>query len=111
MALETNFVKYAPITIAGSEITESCRASFEPPYNKIDVTMKLKIESASYFEVRVTKFDEEYGIGIGTRAYVQTSLSPTKTEHFSIDINEDNFKYGDTDYRISFYVKSAVDGS
>lgn len=110
MAIETNFVKYDPITIAGVSITDSCKASFEPPYNIIDVKMTLKIESVSYFEVRVTPIDEKYGVGIGTLAHAQTNLSLSSPYKFCIDINETTFNKGDGDYRISFYAKNAVDG-
>lgn len=71
MELNTPNVEYISIKIANKDILLSsyCRASFKPPFNKIDVKIKPTTASLSYYEVRVTKIDEVADIGVGTLAY------------------------------------------
>lgn len=113
MELSTPNIEYISLKIANKDImlSSSCRASFQSPFNRIDVTMKPKNASISYYEVRITRADEVSDIGVGTLASWSANI-PTNTEYqFSIDINSKNFAYGDGAYRISFYAKSAIDGS
>ena len=113
MELNTPNVEYISIKIANKDIllSSSCRASFKPPFNKIDVKIKPTTASLSYYEVRVTKIDEVADIGVGTLAYWDANISANSEHQFSIDINNTNFAYGDGAYRISFYAKNAIDGS
>ena len=120
MELTTPNVEYSSLSIAGKEIllSSSCRASFKPPFNRIDVTIKPKNTSLSYYEVRITKADEDWDIGIGVLPKDPdgiecwcASIPQNKHYQFSIAINEENFIHGDGAYRISFYAKSATDGS
>ena len=113
MELNTPNIEYISIKIAGKDIllSSACRASFKSPFNKLDLTIKPKDTSISYYEVRITKADEVADIGVGTLASWSSNL-PANTEYqFSIDINSKNFAYGDDAYRLSFYAKSALDGS
>jgi hypothetical protein len=113
MELSTPNVEYTALKIAGKDIllSSSCRASFKSPFNRIDVTLKPKNASISYYEVRITSADDVADIGVGTLASWSANI-PANTEYqFSIDINETNFTHGDGAYRISFYAKSALDGS
>lgn len=109
----TPLVDYLSIKIANTDIllSSTCRASFKPPYNEIEVQLKPTTASLSYYEVRVTKADEVADIGVGKLAYWDANISANEIKNFSIEINNTNFSYGDTTYRISFYAKSAVDGS
>ena len=70
MELNTPNVEYISLKIAGKDIllSSSCRASFKSPFNKIDVKLKPKNASISYYEVRITKADEVADIGVGTLA-------------------------------------------
>ena len=113
MELNTPNVEYISIKIADIDIllSSSCRASFKPPYNKIDVIIKPKKYSLSYYEVRITKADEEWDIGKGQLAHWDANVPGDVETPFSIDINNINFIHGDGAYRISFYAKSAIDGS
>lgn len=109
----TPIVDYLSIKIANTDIllSTTCRASFKPPYNKIEVQIKPTATSLSYYEVRVTKADEVADIGVGKLAYWDANISANAVKTFSIEINSTNFSYGDTTYRLSFYAKSAIDGS
>ena len=113
MELTTPVVEYISIKIADTDILLSsrCRASFESPYNKIDVTIKPTKSSLSYYEVRITKADEDWDIGKGKLAYWDANVPGDIETTFSIDINNKNFAQGDGAYRISFYAKSSLDGS
>ena len=113
MEYRTPIVDYLTIKIANTDVllSSTCRASFKPPYNKIDVQIKPTTTSLSYYEVRVTKADEVADIGVGTLAYWDANISANEITTFSIDINSTNFAHGDNKYRLSFYAKSAIDGS
>lgn len=113
MEYVTPIVDYLSIKIANTDIllSSTCRASFKPPYNKIDVQIKPMSTSLSYYEVRITQADEVADIGVGTLAYWDANIRADEIKTFSIDINTTNFNHGDTTYRISFYAKSAIDGS
>lgn len=113
MELSTPVVEYVSIKIADTNIllSSSCRASFKPPYNRIDVTIKPKQYSLSYYEVRITKADEDWDIGKGTLAHWDANVPGDVETKFSIDINNKNFNQGDGAYRISFYAKNSLDGS
>lgn len=113
MEYNTPSVDYLSIKIANTDIllSSTCRASFKAPYNKIDIQMKPTTASLSYYEVRVTKADEVADIGVGKLVYWDANVSLNEVKKFSIDINSTNFAYGDGAYRISFYAKSAIDGS
>lgn len=113
MEYSTPNVEYISIKIANTDIllSSSCRASFKAPYNKVDIQMKPTTASLSYYEVRVTKADEVADIGVGTLVYWDANVSANAIKQFSIDINSANFSKGDGAYRISFYAKSAIDGS
>lgn len=106
-------VDYLSIKIADVDIllASTCKASFNSPYNKIEVRLKPTTTSLSYYEVRVTQADEVADIGVGTLAYWATNISANDITTFSIDINAKNFSHGDNKYRISLYAKSAIDGS
>jgi hypothetical protein len=72
MLLESPLVNYNSISINGNPITlntSSCRASFEPPYNKIDVSITPTNCSLRYYEVRVTRAEDPYDIEVGSLAY------------------------------------------
>lgn len=109
----TPMVDYLSIKIANTDIllSSTCRASFKPPYNKIEIQLKPTTASLSYYEVRVTSADEVADIGVGKLAYWDANISANEVKTFNIDINNTNFSHGDTTYRLSFYAKSAVDGS
>ena len=113
MALETPIVTYSSITINGVSIalSGSCKASFNPPYNRIDVTIIPTSCSLSYYEVRVTKADAAHDIGVGALAYWATNLAKSQAHDFQIPVNSSVFSEGDGDYRISLYARNAIDGS
>ena len=113
MELTTPNVEYISVSIAGKNIllASSCRASFKPPFNKIDVKIQPTNTSLSYYEVRITKADEDWDIGVGKLAYWEANVNSNVPHQYSIDINSTNFAKGDGAYRISFYAKSALDGS
>lgn len=113
MELTTPNVEYISVSIAGKNIllASSCRASFKSPFNKIDVKIQPTNTSLSYYEVRITKADEDWDIGVGKLAYWEANVSSNVPHQYSIDINSTNFAKGDGAYRISFYAKSALDGS
>ena len=113
MELNTPNVEYISLKIASKDIllSSSCRASFKPPFNKIDVALRPKNSSISYYEVRITRADEDADIGVGTLASWSANIPANEEYQFSIDINKTNFTHGDGAYRISFYAKSAIDGS
>lgn len=120
MELNTPNVEYLSIKIAGKDIllASSCKASFKPPFNRIDVQIQPKNTALSYYEVRITKADAEADIGIGVLPKDPdgikcwcANIPQNKPYQFSIAINEENFIHGDGAYRISFYAKSALDGS
>ena len=71
MELNTPNVEYISIKIANKDIllSSSCRASFKPPFNKIDVKIKPTTASLSYYEVRITEEEDECDIGVGNLAY------------------------------------------
>ena len=71
MELTTPNVEYISVSIAGKNIllASSCRASFKSPFNKIDVKIQPTNTSLSYYEVRITKADEDWDIGVGKLAY------------------------------------------
>ena len=91
----TPLVEYLSIKIANTDIllSSTCRASFKPPYNKIEVQLKPTTTSLSYYEVRVTKADEVADIGVGKLAYWDANISANKIKTFSIEINNTNFSY------------------
>lgn len=72
MPLNAPFVEYNSISINGNEIameSTTCRASYNSPFNKINVTFTPTNCSLSYYEVRVTRVDEPYDIQTGALAY------------------------------------------
>lgn len=109
----TPSVSYLSIKIADQDIllSSSCRVSFQSPYNKITIQIQPTNASLSYYEVRITKADEAFDIGVGKLAYWSANIAANEIKTFEVNINEDLFSYGDSTYRISFYAKSAVDGS
>lgn len=113
MELNTPNIEYLSIKIADKDIllSSSCRASFKSPFNRLDLKIKPKNASISYYEVRITKADEVADIGVGTLAAWSANIPANSEYQFSIDINSKNFAYGDGAYRLSFYAKSALDGS
>ena len=114
MELNTPNIEYTAIKIADKDIllaSSSCRASFKPPFNRLDIKMRPKNTSISYYEVRITKADEVADIGSGKLAFWAANIPANADYQFSIDINSTNFAYGDGTYRLSFYAKSALDGS
>ena len=117
MSFFTNYstpeINYKSIKVNNVDIALSSTAavSFQPPYNRIDIVMR-PIESApSYYEVRITKENEEYDIGLGILAYMNQSVPLNTDTSFSIDVNSTNFNKGDGLYRVSLYAKSSIDGS
>lgn len=118
MLLESPLVNYNSISINGNPITlntSSCRASFEPPYNKIDVSITPTNCSLRYYEVRVTRAEDPYDIEVGSLAYWNTNIALNKTLSFSINITPEIFKLKEgekvAEFRLSFYAKSSEDGS
>ena len=128
MLLETRLLQYNSIKINGIEIDveTGCTASYNAPFNKIDVEMTPINGSLSYYEVRVTPVDDSYDIGVGALPKQNPggkdaddcswiSLPGNKSHKFSIMIEPESFvlEAGQTSrtFRISFYAKSAIDGS
>lgn len=114
MLLESPLVNYNSISINGKEITfdtDTCRVSFNPPFNEIKVSMAPTNCSLSYYEVRVTEASEPYDIEVGNLAHWTTNIALNKTYSFIIPVNSTLFNKGNGMYRISFYAKSAIDGS
>ena len=118
MLLESPLVNYNSISINGVEVnleTDSCRASFQAPFNKIDVSLTPTNCSLSYYEVRVTRAEDPYDIEVGSLAYWNTNIALNKTHSFSINIIPEVFKLNEGEktatFRISFYAKSSIDGS
>lgn len=71
MLLESPLINYKSISINSSPINmeTTCHASFNPPFNKIDVIMTPTNCSLNYYEVRVTRVEDAYDIGVGNLAY------------------------------------------
>lgn len=90
---------------------ETATASFNPPYNRIDVRFTPTNGSIEHYEVRITLDSDTWDIGTGQLAYYDTNVAGNAQHSFSIDVNSSNFSRGDGLYRISFYARSAVDGS
>ena len=114
MLFETSLISYDSIKLNNIDITLDGvhRVSFTPPYNKIDVTFSLLETSLSYYEVRVTGENDPYDIGIGNLAFTPlTNLALNKTHTCSISVTPEIFDKGDGVYRVSFYAKSALDGT
>lgn len=113
MRLNMPIVKYDSIKINDIDVTLSstCKASFSPPYNKINIQMTPTNCSLSYYEVRVTGSEDLYDIGVGKLAYYGTNIPANKKYSYTIDINSTNFSLGDITYRIGLYARSAVDDS
>jgi hypothetical protein len=105
-------VKYNSIKLNGTNISlsGSCKASFVSPYNKITVSMTPST-SLSYYEVRVTKSNEAYDIGVGQLAYYATNVAGNTAKTFDINVNSTNFTGGSGTYRISLYAQNAADYS
>ena len=113
MSLITPLVSYESIKIHNTEIllSTTCRASFNSPYNKINIKMTPTNCSLSYYEARVTGSEDPYDIGVGTLAYWSSNIAANASHSFTIDINAKNFSLGDGKYRISLYARSALDDS
>ena len=120
MLFETSLVRYDSIKIHNTEVTldGTYRVSFSPPYNKVEITFSLLESSLSYYEVRVTRETDPYGIGVGTLAQrpsgEKLSLSNLALNHshtISIAVCPEVFNQGDGVYRVSLYAKSALDGT
>lgn len=118
MLLESPLVSYNSISVNGTSIlmdSSTCRVSFEPPFNKIEVSMTPTNCSLSYFEVRVTRVDDPYDIEVGELAYWNSNIALNKTHSFSINVTKDTFKLNENEktavFRLSFYAKSSIDGS
>lgn len=94
--------------------TNSCRASFNSPYNKITIKLQPDV-SLSYWEARVTPDAahtiDEYDIGEGILANWCSNVPTTSQTTVVIDINSTNFTQGEGIYRISLYSKSSIDGA
>lgn len=114
MGLTTTLVNYKSIKVADKELLldGSAIVSFNPPTNKIEITMQPLEYSLSYFEVRITKATDPYDINVGIRpaGCYSYNVSANKEHTFIIDVNEENFIHGNGEYRISLYAKSALDG-
>jgi len=106
-------INYKSIKINNVDVALSGTAnvSFQSPYNRIDIVMRPIEHTPSYYEVRITKENEAYDIGLGNLAYMNQSVPLNADTSFSINVNSTNFNKGDGLYRISLYAKSSVDGS
>lgn len=107
-------VTYKSITINSVEValsSSTAKVSFESPYNRINIVMRPTESSLSYYEVRVTKENEAYDIGLGNLAYMNQSVPLNADTSFSINVNSNIFNGGDGLYRVSLYAKSSTDGS
>lgn len=114
MLFETSLVKYESIKLNNTEITldGNYRVSFNPPYNKVDITFTLLETSLSYYEARVTADADSHGIGIGNLAFTpETNLALNRTHTVSINVTPEVFNKGPGVYRVSLYAKSALDGT
>ena len=122
MLLETRLLQYNSVQINGIDVETNSKASYQSPFNKIDVEMTPTTGSLSYYEVRVTSVDDPYDIGVGALPKQDTGndafwigLAGNKSHKFSIMIQPESFvlEAGQTSktFRLSFYAKSAIDGS
>lgn len=115
--LNSPLVNYKSILINDKQISigSEVKASYSSPFNKINVVFTPTNCSLSYYEVRVTRWEEEYDIGLGNRAYWNTNIELNKDHSFYIEITPDTFvlKEGETSatFRVSLYAKSSIDGS
>lgn len=116
--LDTRLLTYNSVAINGVELDgTNCRASYNSPFNRIDVTVTPKNSSIDYYEVRVTRYDEPYDIGVGGRvAYWNTNIAGNTSHSFSININSETFPLTESEYkkqlitfRLGFYARG-VDG-
>lgn len=118
------------ISLNGVEVSaeNGCVASYNPPFNKIDIKLTLTDDALSYFEVRVTDINEDYDIGVGNLPLktLQNGNTPA-TEAFWLDlranqthtlffyITPEGFPMAATEssksFRVSFYAKNELDGS
>lgn len=125
MLLETRLLQYKDPTINGVVVTNNCKASYQSPFNQIDIEATPIEGSISYYEVRITAADEPYDIGVGAlpKCYYRSARQdaswvglPGNTAHnFSILVEPNTFvlNAGETSksFRLSFYAKSAIDGT
>lgn len=114
MNWETSLVRYTSVRLGANEIDfgGSYRASFSPPYNQLTITFETyPNHSLSYYEVRVTQESEGYDIGNGKLVYSASPVAASRAHTFSISISNETFSKGDGTYWVSFYAKSAIDGT
>lgn len=79
--------------------------SFKEPYNLLNVTFTPNM-SLSYYEVRATKVEDAYGIGVGTRLYyIDSNISSQSNNEFTITFSSKDFNQ-DGAYRLGFYAKN-----
>lgn len=101
---------YPSIKLNGKSWTSGGRASFQAGFNQLVFTYHTDI-SLNYIEARVTKVNDEYGIGIGVLADSSYGAISANEDHtLTVNINSKNFTKGDGEYLIGIYGKSALDG-
>lgn len=113
ISYSTPIVIYKSIKVASNDIALSGKGkvSFIAPYNKVDIIMYPTNCSLSYYEVRITKEDENFDIGVGQLAYYATNIPNQNDYSYSISVNSTNFSKGDGVYRLGLYAKSSIDES
>lgn len=85
-------------------------ASYKDGYNSVTVEFMTDI-SLNYYEVRVTKFGEDYDIGIGACPYHNANGFAASTRHsFEIPITKEYFPEQGK-YRISLYARESVENT
>jgi hypothetical protein len=69
--LTSPLVNYKSISINGKQISmeSECRASYNSPFKKIDVSIIPTTCSLRYYEARVTRAEDPYDIEVGSLAY------------------------------------------
>jgi hypothetical protein len=113
MSYSTPLVNYETIKVHDTDVLlgSQCKASFQHPYNKINITMTPTNCSLSQFDVRVTRSEDPWDIDQGVLAYRATNLTRNMSHSFSIEVNETNFNQGIGTYRIGLYARNALDNS
>lgn len=111
-------IQYNSIKIITSfnGIQNSQTVSLNSTYSiSLSSTLQIKMTptntSLSRYEVRVTKLNDNYDIGVGNLAYFATNLSANTEHTININVTNSIFNQGNVAYRVSLYAQSAVDGS
>lgn len=100
-----------PNLITSISPVSGSRISYQTGHNSVTVSYTSDM-SLVYEEIRVTKGNDNYDIGVGTLVHVNSGSIAANVQHnCTFAVNSTNFSEGDGLYTISLYVKNTADGS